>query len=238
MTVASDITLYTDNTPNGAKAPIILEELGLPYKLEHLSIQSGKQKEEWYLKINPNGQIPAITDGKQRVFDSGAILLYLTQKYDTENKVSYPVGTPEYFETLSWISWQIGGLGPKAGQALAFAAFAPVRSDYAIEKFLNETKNLFGVLEYRLKESPYLAGDKYTIADIASFPWVFQGADALDLDLNEWPHVKAWVEKIIQRPAVQKGLTTPTPPFTAEQFKEFCRAQRAAVLAKENTDKH
>jgi glutathione S-transferase len=184
----------------------------------------------------------------------------LTQKYDKEGKVSYAPGTPEYYEQLSWISWQIGGLGPKAGtayslleprkdgrgrcfdkkagQALAFAAFAPVRSDYAIEKFLNETKNLFSVLEYRLKESPYLAGDKFTIADIASFPWVFQGADALDIDLDAWPHVKSWVEKIIQRPAVQKGLATPTPPFTAAQFKEFCRAQRAAVLAKENTDKH
>ncbi|KAL3442730.1 glutathione S-transferase [Aspergillus insuetus] len=237
MTLASDITLYTDNTPNGAKPPILLEELGLPYKLEHLSIQSGRQKEEWYLKINPNGQIPAITDGEQRVFDSGAILLYLAQKYDTDGKVSYAVGTPEYYEQLSWISWQIGGLGPKAGQALAFAAFAPVRSDYAIEKFLKETKNLFGVLEYRLKESPYLAGDKYTIADIASFPWVFQGADALDIDLAEWPHLQRWVGKILQRPAVQKGLATPTPPFTAEGFREFCRAQRAAVLAKVNSDK-
>lgn len=126
----------------------------------------------------------------------------------------------------------------KTGQALAFAAFAPVRSDYAIEKFLNEVKNLFSVLEYRLKESAYLAGDKYTIADIISFPWVFQGADALDLDLNEWPHLKKWNDKIIQRPAVQKGLATPTPPFTAEQFKGFIQGQKAAVLAKENTDKH
>ncbi|KAL4862493.1 hypothetical protein BDV12DRAFT_178737 [Aspergillus spectabilis] len=238
MMTASDITLYTDSTPNGAKAPIILEELGLPYKLEHIPIHSGRQKEEWYLKINPNGQIPAITDGKQRVFESAAILLYLTHKYDTDGKVSYAPGTPEYFEQLSWISWQIAALGPKAGQALAFSTFAPVRSDYAIEKFLNDTKALFSVLESRLKESPYLAGDKFTIADIASFTWVFWGADALDFGLAEWPHVKSWVEKISQRPAVQKGLSTPPPPWTPEQFKEFCRGKRAELLAKENTDKY
>ncbi|KAL4860533.1 hypothetical protein BDV12DRAFT_191653 [Aspergillus spectabilis] len=224
---APDITLYTDNTPNGAKAPILLEELGLPYKLEHISNSSGQQKEEWYLKINPNGQIPAITDGKQRVFDSGAILLYLTHKYDPEGRASYALGTQEYFEQLTGI-----------GQALAFSAFAPVRSDYPIEKSLKDVKNLFGVLEYRLKESAYLAGERFTIADIASFPWVYQGAVALDFDLAEWPHVKSWVERIIERPAVQKGLNTPAPPFTPEQFKDFCRAKRAEIQAKKNTDKH
>ena len=113
-----------------------------------------------------------------------------------------------------------------------------MRSNYAIEKFLNEVKNLFDVLEYHLKESAYLAGDKYTIADIMSFPWVFQGADALDLDRNEWPHLNLWTDRISQRPAVQKGLATPTPPFTPEQFKGFIQEQKAAVLAKENTDKH
>ncbi|KAL4745149.1 hypothetical protein BDW72DRAFT_198911 [Aspergillus terricola var. indicus] len=233
-----DITLYTDNTPNGHKIPIILEELGLPYKLEQLSIQTGEQKKEWFLKINPNGQIPALTDGKQRVFDSGAILLYLADKYDAEGKVSYRPGTPEYYEQLSWIFWQIGGLGPQGGAALSFSTFAPVRSDYAIEKFLSGYKNLLGVLEYRLKESPYLAGEKYTIADIASFTWAAQGAAALDIDLAEWPHVKAWTDKIVQRAAVQKGLVTPKPPFDLEQFKVILRGQREALLKKENSDKH
>ncbi|KAL4904022.1 hypothetical protein BDW74DRAFT_31539 [Aspergillus multicolor] len=232
-----DITLYTDNTPNGHKIPIILEELGLPYELKQVNLQSGQQKEEWYLKINPNGQIPALTDGTQRVFDSGAILLYLADKYDPEGKVSYRYATPEYVEQLSWIFWQIGGLGPKGGAALAFSTFAPVRSDYAINKFLSEFKNLFSVLEYRLSESPYLAGEKYTIADIASFTWVFQGAAALDLDLGEWPHVKAWTERIVARPAVQRGLEIPKPPFDLEQFRVFLRGQREALLKKGNEDK-
>ncbi|KAL5334267.1 glutathione S-transferase [Aspergillus crustosus] len=233
-----DITLYTDNTPNGSKAPIVLEELGLSYKLEHIPLESRRQKEEWYLKINPNGQIPAITDGSQRVFESASILLYLTYKYDPEGKISYAPGTPEYFEQLSWLSWQIAALGPKAGQALAFSTFAPIRSDYAINKFTNDTKSVFGVIESRLSESPYLAGEKFTIADIASFTWISWGADALDFDLAEWPHVQSWVEKIAQRPAVKKGLSNPPSRWTVEEFKEFCRGKKAEVLAKENTDKH
>ncbi|KAL6234078.1 hypothetical protein BDW75DRAFT_231462 [Aspergillus navahoensis] len=215
-----DITLYTDNTPNGHKIPIILEELGLSYKLKQLSIQTGEQKKEWFLKISPNGQIPALTNAKQRVFDSGAILLYLADKYNPEGKVSYRPGTPEYYKQLSWIFWQISSLGLQGGAALSFSTFTPVRSDYVIEKFLGGYKNLLGVLEHRLKESPYLAGEKYTIADIA------------------WPHVKAWMDKIVQRAAVQKGLVTPKPPFNLEQFKVMLRAQREVLIKKENSEKY
>ncbi|KAJ9234005.1 hypothetical protein DTO207G8_4100 [Paecilomyces variotii] len=237
-TVSSNITLYSWPTPNGIKASIILEELGLPYKLVPIDIGTNVQKEDWFLKINPNGRIPAIKDGEQRVFESGAIMLYLVDKYDKEKKISYAPGTPEYVEMLSWLMFQMGGVGPMQGQANHFRVFAGVRSDYGIKRYTEETKRLYSVLEARLKESPYLAGSKYTIADIANYSWVHSGPTILEFDLSEWPALKKWKEEIDQRDAVKKGADVPKREGPPGQFEQFLKDARAKIDSMQNTDKH
>ncbi|KAJ6093287.1 hypothetical protein N7486_008576 [Penicillium sp. IBT 16267x] len=234
----SDIILYSWPTPNGIKASITLEELGLPYKTVPIDISTNIQKEDWFLKINPNGRIPAITDNSQRVFESGSIMLYLAEKYDTDRKISYAPGTPEYIEQLSWLMFQMGGIGPMQGQANHFRLFAGVRSDYGIKRYMDETKRLYSVLESRLQESPYLAGDKYTIADIANFSWVRSAPVALGIDLAEFPAVKKWVDEIGKRGAVLKGAHIPDTGRTEADMKEMFKNFRARIDAMTNSDQH
>merc|ERR1711939_1304014 len=183
---SSNITLYTFGTPNGFKASITLEELGLPYKSEIINISENTQKEPWFLAINPNGRIPAIKDGELRVFETGAIMLYLTDKYDKDHKISFPYGSDDYYEMLSWVMWQMGGLGPMQGQANHFRAMAGAYSEYGIKRYMDETKRLFDVLESRLKDADWLAGNKYTLADIASYSWVRAAPVFLEFDLSQW----------------------------------------------------
>ncbi|KAJ5773936.1 hypothetical protein N7457_008832 [Penicillium paradoxum] len=236
--MSSDITLYTWATPNGIKVSITLEELGLPYKTEAIDISTNRQKEEWFLKINPNARIPAILDGSQRVFESGAIMTYLVDKYDTDRKISYGPGTPEQVEQTSWLMFQMAGLGPMQGQANHFRLFANARSDYAIKRYIDETKRLYSVLESRLKESPYLAGSKYTIADIATFSWVRGAPTTLEIDLSEFPALKEWVEQIEERAAVKKGVDVPHSNWTPEKKKELFQNFRAKIDAMTSTDQH
>ncbi|KAL2784726.1 glutathione S-transferase [Aspergillus keveii] len=230
------LTLYSWPTPNGIKASITLEELGIDYKIEPINISTNIQKEDWYLKINPNGRIPALLDGDQRVFESGAILLYLADKYDTDRKISYAPGSPEYVEQLSWLMFQMGGVGPMMGQAEHFRLFAGTRSEYGIERYIDETKRLYAVLDSRLRESAYLAGAKYTIADIANFSWVQIGPAALELNLGEWPALHKWVEEIRGREAVQRGIRIPKTDMTPEKMAVRFREFRARVDAMGNTD--
>ncbi|CAL5872524.1 uncharacterized protein PFLUO_LOCUS6788 [Penicillium psychrofluorescens] len=237
-TMTSDITLYSYATPNGIKASIALEELGLPYKTVPIDFGTNTQKSEWFLKINPNGRIPAIMDGSQRVFESGAIMLYLADKYDTNRKISYAPGTPENIEQLSWLMFQMGGIGPMQGQANHFRAMAGARSDYGIDRYMNETKRLYSVLESRLQESPYLAGSKYTIADIANYGWVQAAPVMLAIDLSEWPALKKWVENIGARAAVKKGMAVPPSKMSQEEMAQFFQDARAKMDAKTNSDKH
>ncbi|KAK9492226.1 glutathione S-transferase [Lipomyces doorenjongii] len=236
-TMANDLTLYTFGTPNGFKASITLEELNLPYKTEKIDISKNIQKEPWFLEINPNGRIPAIKDGDLRVFESGAIMLYLVDKYDKEHKISYPHGSGDYYEMLSWLMFQMGGIGPMQGQANHFVAMAKVRSDYAIERYVTETKRLYSVLESRLASHDWLAGDKYTLADIANFTWV-RGAPRLLIDLDEWPGVKKWVDRIAARQGVQRGINVPPSTMTPEQMMVSWENMRNKIAAMENTDKH
>ncbi|CRL25759.1 Glutathione S-transferase, N-terminal [Penicillium camemberti] len=236
--MSSDITLYTWNTANGVKISITLEELGLSYKTEPIDIGKNIQKEEWFLKINPNGRIPALTDGPQRVFESGSIMLYLVNKYDTDRNISYAPDTPEYIEQVSWLMFQTGGIGPMQGQANHFRLVASVRSNYAIKRYIDETKRLYSVLESRLKESTYLAGSKYTIADITNYTWVCRGPQLLEIDLSEFPALKNWVDEIDKRPAVQKGADVPHLDRTDEQWNEILRNSRARIDGMTNSDQY
>jgi len=234
----NDLTYYTFGTPNGLKPAIVLEELGLKYKCEMVDITKNTQKEDWFIDINPNGRIPALKDGDLRVFETGAIMLYLCDQYDKEHTISYPNGTNEYYEMLSWIMWQMGGLGPMQGQANHFRCMAGVRSDYGIKRYIDETKRLFSVLEIRLSKADWLAGEKYTLADIASYSWVRAAPMFLEISLDEWPGLKKWHDRIDGREAVAKAKTIPPSAMTPEQFAGMAKSMRAKIDAMENTDKH
>ncbi|TGK42427.1 glutathione S-transferase family protein [Leptospira andrefontaineae] len=201
------IELYTAGTPNGKKASIMLEELGIPYTVHPIDFSKLEQKEEWYLKINPNGRIPAIVDkdnGDFPVFESGAILIYLAEKYGK----FLPKDPKERSTAIQWLMFQMGGVGPMQGQANHFVKFAPERIPYAMNRYIDETKRLYSVLERRLKESEYLAGSELSIADIATWPWV-KARSYIDLSLDDYPKLKAWEEKLGARPAFIKGSEVP-----------------------------
>jgi GST-like protein len=202
------IDLYTWTTPNGRKVSIMLEEIGLPYRVHAINIGKDEQFAPDYLKINPNGKIPSIVDpegpdGKPiALMESGAILIYLARK---TGKL-LPAGRREY-EALQWLMFQMGGVGPMFGQTHHFLRAAKVEVPYAIERYSKETKRLYGVLNERLKASDYLAGE-YSIADIATYPWVAR-YEWHKTDLNEFPGVQRWFDAISARPAVKKGMSVP-----------------------------
>lgn len=226
----SDIHLYTAQTPNGIKASILLEELGLPYKVTAIDIAKNVQKEPWFLEINPNGRIPAITDKFTdgttiRIFESGSILQYLVDRYDPDHKVSYPHGSKEYYEVNSWLFWQMGGLGPMQGQANHFARYAPEKIQYGIDRYRTETRRLYRVLDTHLQSSKsgFLVGDRLTIADISCWGWVAAHHWA-GVEIDDLPHLKAWVEKLLQRPGVEKGRNVPSK-HTALQLKNLTEGE-------------
>ncbi|KAM5538701.1 hypothetical protein V8D89_007730 [Ganoderma adspersum] len=214
------LQLYTAGTPNGRKVSILLEELqdqyGLKYDVHPIDIGKGTQKEPWFIKMNPNGRIPVLVDSNRdnfTVFETAAILLYLEQHYDTQLKFSFdPQTRPnEYSEMLQWIFFTHGGIGPMQGQANHFVKFAPEDIPYAKKRYLDETKRLYGVLDIRLRDRDWLAGrdrGSYSIADINAFPWV-NGHGFVGIEVDEWPHVKAWLERTAERAAVKRGMAVP-----------------------------
>ncbi|KAL6803789.1 glutathione S-transferase [Trichoderma sp. SZMC 28012] len=209
------IKLYTDSTPNGIKITTALEELGLPYELEHLDISTLRQKEPWYLEINPNGRIPAIVDkfddGESiRVFEGGSILQYLTDRYDPEHKLSFPKGSREYYECNNWLFFQHGGIGPMQGQASHFLRYAPTKIQYGIDRYVTETKRLYNVLDVQLSKSKsgFLVGDHISIADIAALSWVIFGP-YVDVPLDLFPHLQKWEAMLSARPAITRGFHIP-----------------------------
>jgi GSH-dependent disulfide-bond oxidoreductase len=207
------IDLYTATTPNGFKASIALEELELPYTVHALDLGKQEQKEDWFLKINPNARIPAIVDrdnGDFAVFESGAILLYLAEKTGR----LLPSEPKARSVAIQWLMFQMGGIGPMMGQAGVFFRYAPEKIPYAIERYQRETRRLFEVLERRLGEAEYLAGD-YSIADIANFSWV-RGYAWVGVDVDGLPQVQRWLAAIDARPAVARGLLVPKPRATSE----------------------
>lgn len=218
------IDVYSWPTPNGHKVHIMLEECGLAYRAIPVDIGAGDQFKESFLAISPNNKIPAIVDadgpdGKPiSLFESGAILLYLAGK---TGKLLGKTDREKY-NTLQWLMFQMGGLGPMLGQAHHFRIYAPTKIDYAVDRYTNEAKRLYGVLDKQLAETEYLAGDTYTIADIASFPWTRSAANQ-GIDWADYPHAKRWFDAISSRPAVQRGvevLANLRKPLVDDKAKE------------------
>jgi glutathione S-transferase len=207
------IKLYTSPTPNGYKVTILLELLGLDYYVRPIDIRTGECKQDWYLKFNPNGRIPSLTyvDKKgdvTHINESGAILLFLADKFDKDNKYSFAHGTPEYYEMIEWLMFQMAGLGPMKGQFHWFSMFAPQKDEFAIERYYKETLRLLGVLEERLERNKtgYLVGDHLSIADIASYPWI--NGKRLP-ELEQFPRILQWLDLIGEVPEVKTGCNIP-----------------------------
>lgn len=199
------IDLYTWTTPNGRKISIALEELGLPYTVHAIDIGKDEQFAPAFLKISPNNRIPAIVDRDNNfsLMESGAILIYLAEKTGR----LMPKDPNGRYRTLEWLMWQMGGIGPMLGQVHHFLKFNKGKSPYAEERYYKEAKRLYGVLDRRLQDHEYMAGD-YSIADIATWPWISR-FEWQEIDLHEFPNVKRWYTAIAARPAVQTGYQVP-----------------------------
>lgn len=228
------IDLYYWTTPNGHKITIFLEEAGLPYRIIPVNISKGEQFKPEFLAISPNNRIPAIVDhnrgdgGKPvAVFESGAILLYLAEK---TGKFIY-ADLRRKVEVVEWLFWQMGGLGPMAGQNHHFSQYAPKKIPYAIDRYVKETNRLYGVLNTRLADRQFIAGE-YSIADMASYPWIVP-YERQAQKLEDFPYLKRWFETIKARPAVvrayAKAKEVNTQPTVTEESKRVLFGQTAAI---------
>ena len=201
------IEVYSWATPNGHKVHIMLEECGLPYRAIAVDIGAGDQFKPEFLAISPNNKIPAIVDpigpdGKPiSLFESGAILMYLAARTGR----FMPASTRGRYEMLEWLMFQMGSIGPMLGQTHHFRLYAPEKIGYAIDRYTNEAKRLYAVMDKRLAKSKYIAGADYTIADIAIFPWLRSWKNQ-GIDWSDFPHLKGWFDEIAARPAVQRGV--------------------------------
>lgn len=214
----SGIELLTFGTPNGYKVSILLEELkeayGKDYTWQSINITKNTQKEPWFTAICPNGRIPAIVDHDRNgfaVFEGLSILTYLTRHYDPEHRFSFPVDSDDYSVAEQWMAWQHGGLGPMQGQANHFFQFTKEKIPYPTQRYVGESERLYGVLDKRLEGREFVAGPgkgKYSIADISLVGWV-NIATFSGLDLKQFPNVSAWYDRIVARPATQKGFAIP-----------------------------
>lgn len=204
------ITLYTWSTPNGRKISIALEELGLPYTVSAVNITRDEQFAPDFLAISPNNKIPAIVDSEGpagepiALFESGAILIYLAEK---TGKL-LPSDPRDRYDVLQWLMMQMGSVGPMLGQAHHFLRFAPEDLPYAKKRYIAETRRIYGVLDRRLAQHEWLAADMYSIADIATFPWIARH-EWQQVALTDFPNVKRWYDAIAARPAVARGMAVP-----------------------------
>ena len=205
------IDLYTWATPNGRKVSIMLEELGLDYAVHQVSLPDGAQHKAEFLAISPNNKIPAIVDADGpggepiSVFESGAILIYLAEKTGSD---LLPADARLRTVTLQWLMFQMGGVGPMIGQAHHFLFKPKEVVPYGQQRYHKETQRLYGVLDRRLADNTYLAGDAYTVADIATYPWIARHPRH-DVDLEDFANVKRWFDLLTERPAVEKGMAVP-----------------------------
>ena len=201
------IDLYTWPTPNGNKIHIMLAECGLPYRVHPVNIGAGEQFTPEFLAISPNNKVPAIVDPEGpdgrpiSLFESGAILIYLAAKTGR----FMPSADRDRYEVLQWLMFQMGGVGPMLGQAHHFRLYAPEKIGYAIERYTNEARRLYGVMDKRLAQSAWFGGDAYSIADMAVFPWLRSWKNQ-GVELSDYPHVHRWFDRVAARPAVQQGV--------------------------------
>jgi GST-like protein len=231
------INLYYWTTPNGHKISIFLEESGLDYKIIPINISKGEQFEPEFLRVSPNNKIPAIVDlvpndGSQPVsiFESGAILLYLAEKAQQ----FIPADLHGRQEVLQWLFWQVGGLGPMLGQNHHFTQYAPEKVPYAIERYVKETARLYAVLDKQLSQHEFIAG-AYSIADMASYPWILL-YEKQQQRIEDFPHIKRWMEQIQKRPAVQrayaKAAEINASPTMTDEAKKILFGQDAKAVQK------
>jgi GST-like protein len=229
------IDLYYWTTPNGHKITMFLEESGLPYKIIPVNIGAGEQFKPEFLAISPNNRMPAIVDHEPAgggapisVFESGAILLYLAEKTGR----FIPPDIRGRVEVLQWLFWQMGGLGPMAGQNHHFSQYAPEKITYAIDRYVKETNRLYGVLNKRLAERAFIAGE-YSIADMAAYPWIVP-YERQGQKLEDFPYLKRWFEEIAARPATvrayERAKEINTQPTMSEEAKKVLFGQTAAVV--------
>ncbi|HEX9836775.1 MAG TPA: glutathione binding-like protein [Alphaproteobacteria bacterium] len=227
--------IYFWTTPNGYKILLFAEETGIPYAIKPVNISTGEQFAPEFLKISPNNRMPALVDhapaqgkGPISVFESGAILLYLAEKTGR----FIPTSLAGRVEVLQWLFWQMGNLGPMAGQSGHFRRYAPEKIPYAIERYKKEVNRLFGVLDKRLADREFVAGPDYSIADMASYPWV--NPEQQEQDPAEFPNLMRWREQIAQRPATirayDKGKAINSQPTVTEESKKLLFGQTAAVV--------
>ncbi len=218
------IEVYSWATPNGHKVHIMLEECALPYRVHPIDIGAGAQFDPSFLRISPNNKIPAIVDSDgpdgepMSIFESGAILLYLAGKTGR----LMPESVRGRYEVLQWLMFQMGGVGPMLGQAHHFRIYAPEKIGYAIDRYTNEAKRLYGVMDRQLAKQKYIAGGEYSIADIAVFPWLRSWKNQ-GIDWNDYPHLKGWFDEISARPAVRRGvevLAGQHKPLTDDKARE------------------
>jgi len=219
------IDVYSWPTPNGHKVHIMLEECGLPYVAHPVNIGKGDQFAPDFLAISPNNKIPAIVDPQgldgqpMSLFESGAILVYLASKTGR----LLPTSDRARFEVLQWLMFQMGGVGPMLGQAHHFRLYAPEKLPYAIERYTNEARRLYGVIDRRLSQSAFVGGPDYSIADIAIFPWL-RNWENQGIVLTDFPHLKSWFDAMAARPAVQRGvkvLADLRKPLTGDKERDI-----------------
>ncbi|HEY4548069.1 MAG TPA: glutathione binding-like protein [Pedomonas sp.] len=220
------IRLYTAATPNGYKASVTLEEMGVAYETHALKLNELEQKQPWFLAINPNGRIPAIVDTDNddfAVFESGAIMIYLAEKTGSP---LLPADFKARSRVIQWLMFQMGGIGPMMGQANVFFRYFPEKIQPAIDRYQGETRRLLGVLDSHLANNEYLAGD-YSIADIANFCWA-RTHNWSGVDIDDLPNLQRWIDAIAARPAVQKGLAVPHVQKNVEVKGETEEARKLA----------
>jgi len=225
------IELLTSTTPNGYKVSILLEELGLPYTVRHVHLGEMEQKQDWFLKLNPNGRIPVIVDHDNEdltIFESGAILFYLAEKCGS----FLPPSGPRRYQVMQWLMFQMGGVGPMQGQANVFHRYAPEKLPWAMERYRKETRRLYEVLDRQLGHGRYLAGE-LSIADFAVFPWVRRHEWA-GVTIDGLDNLHRWLETMAARPAVRRGLDVPVPQEELQRRSETERARDGIRMVREN----
>jgi GST-like protein len=221
------IELLTSETPNGWKVSIALEEMALPYEYRHIRLSQREQKQDWYVKLNPNGRIPTIIDHDNDhfvVFESGAILIYLAEK----TGLFLPPDVKGRSLVMQWLMFQMSGVGPMMGQANVFYRYAPEKVPYAIDRYQREVRRLLEILDHRLAEHEYLAGD-YSIADIATWPWA-RGYDWSGVSIDGLDHLRRWLDTVGARPAVQRGKAIPPADDLGNRTQQTIDAGRQILV--------